>query len=76
MTRLDDAQRLISSIVSTQGWVGVRDSGIEIHIQGGLSGQKFREMERVAWEHGLILDRIYYHRNSGSLAIRFKKQTE
>ena len=73
MPSLQDAEKLIANIVSTQGWVGIRNGGVEIHIHGGISGQKFREIEKAAWQQGLILDRIYYHRNSDALAIRFKK---
>ncbi|NJE75963.1 hypothetical protein [Thermococcus sp. ES12] len=73
MYSIKDLQDIISHIVSTKGHVRVRDGGIEIHIHGGLSGQEFREIENAAWRGGLILDRIYYHRNSDTLAIRFRK---
>ncbi len=76
MDSIKDLQEVISHIISTRGHVGIKDGGIEIHIHGGLSGQEFREIENAAWKGGLILDRIYYHRNSDTLAIRFRKPAE
>ncbi len=76
MYSIKDLQEVISHIISTRGHVGIKDEGIEIHIHGGLSGQEFREIENAAWKGGLILARIYYHRNSDTLAIRFRKPVE
>ncbi|BAD84779.1 hypothetical protein TK0590 [Thermococcus kodakarensis KOD1] len=73
MYSIKELQDIVSRIVSTKGHVGITDGGIEIHIHGGISGQEFREIENAAWKGGLVLDRIYYHRISDTLAIRFKK---